>query len=344
MIPGKDIKNILLMKLRGIGDVVLTTAAIKAIHLKYPEARIDYLTEKPGSFIIEPLPEINSVILFKRKGLYNRLKTILRIRRRKYDLIIDFFSNPTTAQITYLSKAKYRAGYPYKGRKYAYNIFGPSERNKYHAAELHNLLTESAGISITDKSLRIGLYPEDMEFAERFFSENKLDESKVTAICPTGGWASKKCPPEKFAEIAESILNNTDSVLLLLWGPGDEEDADKIKEMLGEKILKAPDTSLRQMAALISKCDVMVANDSGPMHMATAVGTSAVSLHGPTSPLLQGPFGDRHRTIRNEELECIECNMLDCPRNQECFRELNSEEIAGIVEELLRLKDANEKT
>lgn len=321
-INNHGIKKILIIKLRGIGDVILSTVILDSLKDAFPNAQIDFLTEKPGVSILKELPHINEVIVFNRKSTIERTLQLYKIRSKRYDFVIDLFSNPATALITFFSGAKYRAGFPYRGRKYAYNILGPAERDKFHAADLHLELIKSAGLKIYSKNLYIGLTNKDYSFAGNFFTGKGFDNYFVVGIIPGGGWPSKKCDPEKFAEIADKLVEEFSARILILWGPGDLEDAKSIQEQMGNTSVLAPDTTLREMGALISKCDMVVANDSGPMHLAVAVGTPVLSLHGPTDPKLQGPYGEKHEWIRLEELDCIGCNLLNCPKNHECFLNL----------------------
>ena len=108
-----------------------------------------------------------------------------------------------------------------------------------------------------------------------------------------------------------------------------------MKKLLGDEAVLAPDTTIGQMGAILSQCDAVIANDSGPMHISTSVGTPTLSIHGPTNPKLQGPYGAKHAWIRNEELDCIECNLLECPRKHECFTELETEKILDVFSSLL---------
>ncbi len=322
-----EIKKILLIKLRGIGDVILSTIVIDNLRKEFPQADIDFLTEAASRPALEFINEINEVLIFNRKSSFERFKLFFSIRKKKYDLVLDLFSNPATAQITKLSGAKYRAGFPYKGRKYAYNLFGPAERDKFHAAELHLEFLKRIGIKASEKKLLFGLTSEDRKFAEDFIKTNFPANEMICGISPSGGWPSKKCDPEKFAEIADSIVNKFNAKILIIWGPADKAEAEEIKSLMINESVFAPPTSIRQMAALIEECDILIANDSGPMHISTAVGTPTLSLHGPTDPKLQGPYGDKHEYLRLEDLHCIGCNLLECPFNHECFRDLPVERV-----------------
>lgn len=330
------VKKILLIKLRGIGDVVLSTTTFENLRNNFPNAEIDFLTEKPSYDFLNNLHFINKVILFNRISTWARFKQLFEIRSKKYDLILDFFSNPATALVTFFSGAKYKAGYPYKGRTYAYNIFGPEERDKYHAGELHLKFLEKIGLEVTSNNLHFGINKSSQKFAEDYFNNTFDKNDLVCGISPSGGWESKKCDPIKFAEIADECVNRFNAKILILWGPGDKKEAVEIKSLMKHESVFAPDSTIIQMAALLKKCSFVIANDSGPMHISTAVGTPVLSLHGPTNPRLQGPYGDKHEWLRLDELDCIECNLLTCPRNHECFMDLDVNIVMRKVQLLLQ--------
>lgn len=336
IINKKHINKILLIKPRGIGDVVLSSIMFDNLVEEFPNAKIDYLTEKPSNFLLEGLDFINEVIIMKKKPLGERLKLFSQIRKNKYDIVFDLYATPFTTQITFFSGAKYRVGFPYKGRKFAYNVFGPEERDKYHAAELHFEILNSIGLLAKYKNLRIGYSQDDLDFANKLSNEINPENKLLIGVSPSGGWDSKKCPPEVFSDFINAIQEKYNCKILILWGPGDKDDAEiMFDKRINDNIIFAPPTSISQLAACISVCDLFVANDSGPMHISTAVDTPTLSIHGPTSPRLQGPYGEKHSYIRLDELDCIECNLLDCPKNQECFRDLQVEAFINKVEDLL---------
>ncbi len=333
--PKNEIKKILLIKLRGIGDVVCSTIVLGNLRDEFPNAQIDFLTEKPSSFGLRGLNQIDNVLIFDKKKLKNIIKLAWIIRKTNYDLVFDFFCNPSSAQITFFSGAKYRIGFPLRGRKYAYNFYGPEERSTWHNAILHLKVLEKFGLNTIHRTLHFSLDKNSVLFAEKYFNETFTNNDFVVGICPTGSWASKKCDAEKFAEIAELVIKKYNATILILWGKGDEIDGEKLFGLLKDKTVYAPETSILEMSALISKCNFLIANDSGPMHIATALGTPVLSIHGPTAPELQGPFGEKHEWINLPELECIVCNLLECTKNHECFLNLSNEKIIQKIESLV---------
>jgi ADP-heptose:LPS heptosyltransferase len=335
-----QIKKILLIKFRGIGDVIISTVVLKNIKSQYPDAVIDFLTEKPSAQLLKEIPLINEVLIYNFSNRFEIASKILEIRRRKYDLVIDLYSNPKSAQLTFGSGAKFRAGFPYRGRKYAYNLYGPAERGKHHAGELHLLFLEKIGIEVKHSEQHLMVSKEAAENATEFFNSQK-EGVKFCALVPGGGWESKRCDPEKFAEIGEKIFEKYGLTSLILWGKGDLDEAEKIKELMSDNAVLSPETSFMEMGAMSLGCLFAVANDSGPMHFISALGVPTLALHGPTDPALQGPYGNKHETVRLDELDCICCNLLKCNRKHECFLELPVERVMSKIAVLLTKNGIN---
>ncbi len=333
------IERILIIKLRGIGDVVHSTIVIDNLKKDFPNAHIDYLVDPQSQPGLDGLKNINRVLIFDRKNFWKRILLILKIRRIKYDVIFDFFSNPSTALITFLSGSKFRVGYPYRGRKYAYNLFGPADRGKFHSAQLHLETLKSIGLTYSCKNLYYNINDAAKRFANEYFEKTFLKNDFVVGICPTGGWESKKCAPEKFAEIASGVIQKYNARILILWGKSDENDATMIHSLLGAKSVLAPVTSIQELSALISKCNLLIANDSGPMHIATALETPVLGLFGPTNPINHGPYGEKNDFIQLTELDCITCNLLICPKNHECFNNLPINLILNKIDNLISINN-----
>lgn len=325
-----EIKKILCIKPRGIGDIVLSTIILDNLIAHYPNARIDYLTEHFAKYAVANNPLVNKVITMHKTEFV--LNVSMRIRKEKYDMIIDLWSNPRSAQITFFSGVKYRVGYAYRGRKYAYNILGTSGKGDHHSAE-HNLeLLKPLGVEIISKVIHFSIGTQEKLFADDFFTINKLDEEKVFGIIPAGGWESKRCDKEKWVEIGKAAINRFNCKILVLWGPGDESDAEFIKSNLFDNCIMAPKSTLPQLAALISKCKIVVANDSGPMHISAALGIPTLGIFGPTNPKAHGPYSSNSDYVIKEDLHCIICNKLICPYQHECMRQLSVEIVMNKLE------------
>lgn len=325
------IKKILIIKPRGIGDIIHSTIALENIKACFPSAEIHYLTEKFAKRAVENNPYVSKVITFFKKDFL--LKIVSKIRKEKYDLIFDFWSNPKTAQITFLSGAKYRAGYDKRGRRYAYNIKAISNDPNLHAAENHLVLLKHLQIPIIGEKTLFYLSEEERSFAKDFISKNFNDE-KIIGIIPSGGWESKRCEPEKWIEICNAIQEKYSVKFLILWGPGDEKDARTIKNSLSDNAVIIPKTSVGELAGLINECKLAIANDSGPMHIAAALGVPVIGLFGPTNPNAHRPYSKNSAFVIKDDLHCIICNKLICPYNHECMKELPAGDVLEKVEDL----------
>lgn len=332
----EEIKKILCIKPRGIGDIVLSTIVLENLKDYFPSAEIHYLTEEFAKLSVANNPLVKKVITYKKSDFIFR--TIRNVRKEKYDLIFDFWSNPKTAQITFFSGAKYRVGFAYRGRRYAFNIKSETGRGNVHSAE-HNLeLLQAFSVPIFSKKIHFHIAESEKSKAIKYFDEVFKQKELVIGIIPSGGWASKRCDAQKWIEFCEIIYSRYKNKFLILWGPGDENDATLIYSALKNVSVLAPQTDVAEMAGLISLCNLVIANDSGPMHIAAAMKIPTIGIFGPTDPKKHGPYSSNSDYLIKEDLHCIICNKLVCPYNHECMKELSPDILLSKVEKLINEK------
>ncbi len=332
-----SVRKILVIKLRAVGDVVLSTIVTKNLRMAFPGAQINYLVEPPGRDIVNANPYINDTLVFNPASMTGA-GLIRLVRSLRYDLVIDLFSNPRTALVTWMSGARYRVGYRFRGRAYAYNILVEPRGNLVHNTQFNLDALEALGIDILDRKLYVPYSSEDemyvFEFLARAFGAGKL----VIGINAGGGWYTKRWGLERFAALADILAERFEAGIILLWGPGQLRDVERIQSLMKHDSFIPPPTTLLQLGALLHHCTLMVTNDSGPMHIAAAVGTPVVAVFGPTNPDLQGPYGEGHVIVRNERLNCLGCNLTDCPIGNPCMLQLSLEEVLNGVELALQNK------
>src|SRR3990172_3677253 len=245
IIEKNQISTILCIKPRGIGDVVLSTIIIDNLKAHFPAAKIDYLTEAFVKPAIDNNPNINKVITMGKTEF--PLCVVIRVRKENYDMILDLWSNPRSAQVTFLSGVKYRVGFAYRGRKYAYNILATSGRGEEHSAE-HNLeLLKAIDVPIISKKIQYYVSDRNDQFGRDFIYKIHKQAERIIGIIPAGGWESKRCDAVKWVEICKAISEKYNAKFLILWGPGDEKDAEFIKDKLAERAVLAPKTELPEM-------------------------------------------------------------------------------------------------
>lgn len=333
----EDIKKILCIKPRGIGDIVLSTIVLENLKDYFPSAEIHYLTEEFAKLSVANNPLVKKVVTYKKSDFI--FYTLIKVRKEKYDLIFDFWSNPKTAQITFFSGAKYRVGFAYRGRRYAFNIKSVTDRGNVHSAE-HNLeLLKVLSVPIISKNIHFYIAELEKSKAKKYFNEVFKSDEIVIGIIPSGGWASKRCDAQKWIELCKNIYSRYKNQFLILWGPGDENDATQIYNALENVSVLAPQTDLAEMAGLISHCNLVIANDSGPMHISAAMKIPTIGIFGPTDPKKHGPYSTISDYIIKDDLHCIICNKLVCPYNHECMKELSSDILLSKVEKLINEKN-----
>jgi ADP-heptose:LPS heptosyltransferase len=333
-IDNKKIKKILCIKPRGIGDIILSTIVLENLKAALPNSEIHYLTEEFAKRAVENNPYVSKVLTYNKNKFV--LSAIRKVRKEKYDLVFDFWSNPKTAQITFFSGAKYRVGFEKRGRKYAYNFIGKTGSMGKHASEDNLVLLNVLDIPIISKKIIYQTTKEEILFAEDFLNK-KFDRSNnlLIGIIPSGGWQSKRCDALKWIEICKEIQKNIKAKFIILWGPGDEKDAKIISEGLQPTPIMAPKSSFGELSALIEKCDLIIANDSGPMHVAAALGKPTLGIFGPTDPQAHRPYSGNSSYVIHSELDCIMCTKLICPLNHECMLELPAEKVIREIEKLV---------
>ncbi len=334
------IHRILVIKLRAIGDVLLSTVVLNNLRKAFPDAHIDFCAEVSGGEIIEGHPAIDSRLIFDAKK-ESGLSLIRRVRAGNYDCIIDLFGNPRSAVVTLLSGARYRVGYRFGWRRCCYNIVTQPRGNQVHNRDFNLDALTMIGVAVPDTSLTITVPDDARDFARKFFRDEGLDGAFVVALNAGGGWYTKRWGTAHFAALADEVIERHKAEVIICWGPGEKQSAEELLHSMKRRARLIPSTSLKQLAAILSLSSVVITNDSGPMHIAAVMGTPVLAVFGPTNPRFQGPVGDRNVVVRNERLDCLGCNLTKCPIGLPCMKELNVEEVLKGFQRLLPLAEKN---
>ena len=331
--------KILIIKLRAIGDVLLSTPVIENLREAYNSSKIDFLVEREAEDVVKGNPYVDRVIVLDKKkmGSLRRLKALREnlnfmrsLREGKYDLAIDLFGNLRSALLTLSTGAKLKVGYNFRGRKYAYDLRVEPRGDRVHEVQFNLDALRRIGVPVvTDRPL----FPIDdasKRFARDFFKSQGLEDGFVIGISPSGGWPAKRWPLEYFAELADQLVKTYRAKILLFWGPGELNRVQRLQSFMTERSWIIPETTLKQLGALLQRCDLVISNDSGPMHIAAAVDTPTVGIFGPTNPRLQGPYGEKHEVVVKEGLPCLGCNKLTC-KTSDCMNLLGPGEVFQVV-------------
>jgi heptosyltransferase III len=330
----EPVNRILVIKLRAVGDVILSTIVTKNLRLAYPHAQIHYLTERPSLDVLRGNPFVDDVLVYDKKTM-NGLSLIRTVRGGRYDLVIDLFGNPRTALVTRLSGARRRVGFRFRGRAYAYNILAEPRGDRVHNTQFNLDALAPLGIAIQDRSIYFSFGEDDERYVESFMPPEYARGQFIVCINTGGGWYTKRWGLDRYALLADRLTEEFGARIVLPWGPGQIHDVEEIRGTMKQSAFIPPATTLRQLGALLKRCSIVVTNDSGPMHIAAAVGTPILGIFGPTNPVLQGPYGENHVVVRNEELDCLGCNLTACPIGHPCMLGLSVDTVMHGVRQLL---------
>jgi len=325
MKSNQPIRKILIIKPRAAGDVLLSTPVAANLRNTFPNAMITFLTERGGAEILRGSPWVDEVLLLE-PGFFSRARLIGRLRKERFDLVFDLFANPGTALFTLLTGARLRIGYALRFRRFGYTLAVRPRGGEVHNTDFNLDALRALGIEPGKIPPQVFLDDEERRFAAQFLRSQHAG-ARMVGLSIGGGWETKRWRPLSFIELGRRIVREEDASVIILYGPDEAEEAAMIAEGIGERSVLPPCTSLRELAALAEACDVVISNDTGPMHIAAAVGTPVLAIFGPTRPELQGPVGASHAVVRNESLECLGCNLTKCPIGNICMTELTPERV-----------------
>ncbi len=287
-----SIRRLLVIKLRGIGDVLLSTIVLKNLRSALPNAQIDFLVEKQSREVLQGNPAIDDLIIFDKAEI-SSIGLVRRIRNNRYDLIFDLFSNPRSAFITFCSGARLRVGYPFRGRSYAYNVRVPSRGGEVHNTQFNLDALEAIGIPIVSRSLMFPLGEEEKKYAGVFFDTQDLSDGFVAGLSIGSGWYTKQWGLDRFAELGNILIEKYHAKILVLWGPGEGKEIDMFQHAMKNRCIVPPVTSLKQLGALIRRCSMVISNDSGPMHISAALRVPTLGIYGTDSSGFTGTLRTR---------------------------------------------------
>jgi ADP-heptose:LPS heptosyltransferase len=304
-------RRTLVLRPRGLGDVVLSTAVIDALGRAWPGVPVDYLSERASGDLLRGDDRLDRVFLLGpcedggRVSGGGTADAARWIRRGRPDLVLDLFSNPKTALLTALSGARYRAGLDKRLRRFAYNLRVPRFRGRpeddhRYAQDVQLDFLRAAGVRWPGEArARLALAAAEHRFADDVLRDLGYDgDPAFGAVLPGGSWESKRWSRRGYAAAGAALAERLGRPTLVAWGPPERDDARAIAADLGDRGRLAPPTSLRQMAAVLSRAAVLVAPDCLGRHLAVVQGVPTVGVFGSTDPRDWTPREGPHRTVQ----------------------------------------------
>ena len=339
-------KRILIVRTDRIGDVLLSTPVIRALREQYSNAYIAMMISPYTKDIIEGNPYLDEAIIYdkdnRHKSWMSSVKFSLALRKKKFDLAIILHPTNRAHLMTFLAGIRTRAGYDRKlGFLLTDRIKHIKQFGEKHELEYNFDLLKYFGISTQDKELFMPIRQESELWAEELFNQLGINEKDaLLAIHPGASCPSKIWPGERFAEAADRLVEKYGFRVVLVSGPKDMALAERvIRRMRHPAINLAGKTSVSQLASVLKRCKLFISCDSGPVHIASAVGTPVISIFGRNqkglSPKRWGPVGKKDCVI-HKEVGCIECLAHNCKKDFACLKAISVDEVVGVAEEILK--------
>jgi heptosyltransferase-2 len=325
-----SVSSILLITLSCIGDVVLTTPVMRVLKETYPAAKLTVAAGPTAAPILSRHEWVDRLVIFDNKGKHKGAKGAARLaldlRAHKYDIVVDL----RNSMIPYLVRARRRITSHKAHLKNQNNL-------SRHAIDRHLDVLESAGMTVTGRDMKITI-PGDVDAkVAAFMAERGICGPGLIAISPGAGSSYKLYPQEKFAAVIELLKNADDYKYVAVGSSVDSKICDYLVRAAGPRAVSvAGQLDILELAALLRRCDALIANDSGPMHIGAAVGVPTVAVFGPTNAERYGPRGPLHRIVWHRE-NCNPCKAPECGRDS-CVGDIPPESIADAAKDILSKK------
>lgn len=342
-------KNIVVKMPNWLGDAVMATPVLKDLKTKYPDAKITAFCQANIAPLLGNNPCLSEVISYQKPSGWipkswiqriNHYGVIEPLQHGQYDLGILMTNSFSSAWWFWRGGVENRIGFASKGRSFLLTeaVEFPKEIEKQHLIQTYKKLLEPLGISPSLSMPELFLSEDDRAYAMDFKTLNNIGKDDIiVGINPGAAYGSAKCwLPERFREVTERLLE-LPNVFVLFFG--DQTGAPLVhtitQGMPSRVINAAGKTSLRELMALIGSCTVLLTNDSGPMHIASALNIPNLALFGSTNPLKTGPYLRGRALYKGEDLKCSPCYKRVCPIDFPCMKRITSDDVFEQLKKML---------
>lgn len=335
--------NILIIRLSSLGDVLMTIPAVLAIRNTFREAHISWLVEGSVGQLLSHQSFIDDVIEFPRHNIVKSFKKsdpirgireiktfIKRLREINYDIVADFHGIIKSAIFSMLARGGRRLGF---GKMYAkekshlfYGETVTANNERIHKVERNMLIARYLGADGDVPQVSLTVPAHFDAYIDDFFSNAGLT-GPVFAVNPFSSSSGiyKRWGAKQYGEIIKNIYDKIGAQVIILWGPGEEKEAEHLRKMGGNKAVLSCPTNVPQLFSLLKRIDMYIGGDTGVMHLAAFVGCPMVAIFGPTDVNINAPYS-KNCTIVRKDLLCSPCKNKKC-KNKKCLTDITVEEV-----------------
>jgi len=327
--------NVLIVRLGALGDIVHTIPAAAALRAAYPDARIDWLVDGRHRELLTLVPVIDRIVSLEKSSLGGWLEVARQLRPARYDVALDFQGLLKSAVLARASGAQ---------RVIGFSIWHLREKTAtpFYSDAIDTTSNGAMSAHVIRKNLRlltaVGVEDERIAFPLSAVHSDAADTvrghaagSPIALLNPGAAWPNKRWLPARFGEVAAFLHEVKGYVPFVLWGPGEEALASAVVEASAGSARLAPPTRLADLVELCRAASLMVSGDTGPLHIAAAVGTPIVSLFGPTDPERNGPWAADDANV--SRFASCSCHYLRrCHRADWCLASITTAEVTAAIQ------------
>ena len=340
---GREDPRILVIRLSSLGDIVLTLPALKALKTRFPGARVDVLVKARYRDLLQGHPHVDGLFVLREGEGIRALAG--RLRERSHDIVVDLHANLRSRLLCLLLSAGTTLRISKRPlRRRLMVLLHRRFKRPVHTADLYLQTLRPLGIEARREVPRLTVPPEEQQEAQRFLEDHGLAGRRtLVGLHPGARWPGKRWPAKRFVEAGQRLIEQGRKSVVVFGGEGEEALAEEVARGIGPQAVAAAGLSLRPLTALIARCGLFITNDSGPMHLAGALGVPAVAIFGPTHPVLGfWPLGERD-VFLTADLKCSPCSLHGdrrCPRDWLCLREVTVDRVVQAAGRIIAEKES----
>lgn len=336
----REANRIVIFNVNWVGDVLFSTATIRNIRLNYPKSFIACIIPSRCYPVLKGNPHLDEIIIYdekdRHKSFLDKAQFVQLLKSKRFDTAFLLHRSFTRALICRLAGIPQRVGYHTKKRAFLMNskIIAP-DRDAMHRIDYYLNVIEKAGLKVQDRYTEFFIDEEDGSAVREFLRKQSVGENDfVVVLNPGGNWLPKRWPKEYWAILADKLISEYGASVVITGGSSDISLVTDIKSLMREKPVVACGVfNLKQLAALCKRSDLFVSADTGPLHIANAVGAKKIiAIFGPTSPAVTGPYPLVNTVILQKDVGCkVPCYITRCQDNR-CMKAVTPADILKQVE------------
>ncbi|HEV7746170.1 MAG TPA: lipopolysaccharide heptosyltransferase II [Pyrinomonadaceae bacterium] len=346
----KPIERIVVRGTNWVGDAVMTIPALRQLRRLFPKAQITLATRGWAQGLFTDVDFLDELLVHEGSGLRSVVQQVRQWRKRNFDLAVLFPNSLETALVASLARVPLRIGYATDGRQrlLTHPLALPEWRESKHevfyylriVAELEWLSKQEQSFLDTQPDGSLEVSDARKSVARGFLRERGIRAGvPVVALCPGSiNSRAKRWPTDRYAALADRLIDELGVEVLLVGSKGESDvSLDVARQMRHEPTMLTGQTDLAELVAILSLTDLLVTNDTGPAHIASALGRPTLVIFGPTNPLTTRPFSPFGEIVR-EPPDCAPCMLRDCPIDHRCMTAITPADVFERARQLLSSK------